>query len=361
MARRALIVEPFLAGSHAAFVRWLTEGVSADWDVLSLPGRHWKWRMRGAAVWFAHAERARLSRPADVLLATSYLPLAELVGLVPALQGVRKVLYFHENQLAFPVRREHVGGPDYHFGFTQLVSALAADRVAFNSAFNRDSFFEGARALLARMPDAVPPEWVESIAAKSRVVPLPLPLVDEAPPIPARPHPDGPLLLWNHRWEHDKDPETFFAALTELAERGVRFRLAVCGERFRKVPKAFEAGHAALEERVVVWGALERPAYEALLREADVCISTARHEFFGVSVLEAMHAGARPVVPDRLAYTETVPSEYRYADGRLVDTLAALCTAYERGDALRADRRGWTQGFSGPRVLPAYESLLFTE
>ena len=49
---RILYLEPFDGGSHAAFTRTLTGGLDYDWTVLTLPGRHWKWRMRGAAPWF---------------------------------------------------------------------------------------------------------------------------------------------------------------------------------------------------------------------------------------------------------------------------------------------------------------------
>ena len=35
----------------------------------------------------------------DVLFASAYLNLAELVALRPDLQRTRKILYFHENQL----------------------------------------------------------------------------------------------------------------------------------------------------------------------------------------------------------------------------------------------------------------------
>ena len=203
---RILYVEPFEGGSHAAFSRALMGAVDAAWTPLTLPGRHWKWRMRGSAAYFAQVHAATLAQPYDLLVASSYVPLAELVGLAPSLSAVPRVLYFHENQLAFPTL-----GPqqprDHHFGFTQLVSALAADRCVFNSAYNRDSFLEAADALLRRMPDAVPKGWVETIRSRAVVLGVPMPLTD-APVAPAAPHPDGPLLLWNHRWEHDKNPRT---------------------------------------------------------------------------------------------------------------------------------------------------------
>ena len=131
---RILYVEPFESGSHASFTRVLTQAAGVQWTMLTLPGRHWKWRMRGVAPWAALEHGPVLAGAYDLLLASSYVPLAELVGLAPALARLPRILYFHENQLTYPSR----GGSrdaerDHHFGFTQLVSALAAVVVAAGS------------------------------------------------------------------------------------------------------------------------------------------------------------------------------------------------------------------------------------
>jgi glycosyltransferase involved in cell wall biosynthesis len=356
---RILYVEPFAGGSHESFGRVLTRAVPAQWTVLTLPARHWKWRMRGSAAYFALDREDALAGPFDGVFASSYTPLAELVALAPALQRVPRLLYFHENQLAFPI----AGAPDerdLHFGFTQLVSALAADRCAFNSAFNRDSFLAAAAELLARMPDAVPRGWVERVRARSMVLPVPIDLPDEPPAVRAPvDRSRGPLLVWNHRWEHDKDPASFFAALRELVELDVRFRVAVCGERFASEPPVFEAARAWLGDRIEQWGPLPRADYLALLGSADLAISTALQEFFGVSMLEATHLGARPLVPDRLAYRELYPAALRWRDhAELVRLLAELCRAFVAGVELRADRRDITRPFLTDAVAPRYAETL---
>ena len=350
---RILYVEPFEGGSHAAFSRALTGALDAEWTALTLPARHWKWRMRGSAAYFAQAHAEVLARPYDLVVASSYVPLAELVGLAPSLARVPRVLYFHENQLAFPTL-----GPqqprDHHFGFTQLVSALAADRCVFNSAYNRDSFLDAGEELLRRMPDAAPKDWVPTLRARSEVLGVPLPLVPD-PVAPAQPHPDGPLVLWNHRWEHDKNPEAFLNGLVELAASGVPFRVAVCGQRFRRVPAVFEAVRSALEGRCVQWGPADADGYRALLDTADVVVSTAHHEFFGVSVMEAVHHGARPLVPDRLAYRELWPAAFRYRDD--ADFVPALRELLTSGEPLRADRRHLTRPFSVESLVPRFAAL----
>lgn len=358
MRPRVLYLEPFHGGSHARFGETLVEGLPQfDWRVWTLPGRHWKWRMRGSAATFAEQVP---HEPFDLIFASSYLPLAEFLGLRPDLAGTPSLLYFHENQLAFPARPgEDHPERDHHFGFTQIVSALAATRCVFNSAHNRDTFVDGARALLRQMPDQNPGPWAEAVADRSEVLALPLAFAPRRHAVTTTtPDPQGPLILWNHRWEHDKAPEVFFEALGALAERAP-FRLAVCGTRFSREPRAFAQGRARLGERVVHWGGDDpREVYERWLGRADIAVSTARHEFFGISVFEAMHFGAHPVVPDALAYRETVPPKYRYAPGELVSRLETLCHAYLAGQPLRADRSHLTRPFSAEAMLPRYAACL---
>ncbi len=358
---RVLYIEPFETGSHAAFTETLTTGIDAEWTRLTMPGRHWKWRMRGSAAYLALEHADLLSRPFDLIWASAYLPLAELVGLCPALAGTPRVLYFHENQFAFPVRREHVGGPDHHFAFTQLVSATAATTVVFNSAYNRDTFLAGARGLLSRMPDAVPADWVDVVASRCEVLAYPVSLSDP-PPSPEDDVVDraaGPTILWNHRWEHDKNPDAFFAALRAVRDRGLPFRLAVCGRRFRTVPAAFTEAEAEFADRIVCYGEADRATYEGLLRTAHVAVSTARHDFFGVAMVEATHGGACPVVPDRLAYPEIFPERYRYPDDdALADVLAGHVQRWLAGEALRADRASIWSPVSASTMLPRYAALI---
>lgn len=328
----------------------LTRQIEANWTVLTLPGRFWKWRMRGAAPYFRQAHSEVLDRDYDVVLATSFVALAELRGLAPRLSTATTHLYFHENQFAYPVRfpREW----DTHYAVTQLTSALAADHCHFNSVWNRDSFLAGARDWLRKMPDAHPPGWLESIARKSEILPVPMEL--SASPVQTR-LPGPPVLLWNHRWEFDKAPEVFFEALYALAGEGVDFRVIVCGQRFRKAPECFEEARSRLGERILHWGFAEsRSAYEGLLQRADIAVSTALHEFFGVAMLEAAHFGAYPLVPDRLSYPEIFPAEYRYPEGALLPRLRALCSR----DDLRMDRRALTEPY-GAALVARYRDLIW--
>lgn len=362
---RILYLEPFDAGSHRAFTEVLTEGVPADWTRLTLPGRHWKWRMRGAVPYWALEHREVLCQPYDLIFASSYVPLAELIGLVPQLARVPRLLYFHENQLTYPAQAGQHKERDNHFGVTQLVSALAAQALVFNSDFNRRSFLEAGAALLARLPDRVPPDWIPQLRRHSHVlgVPLKLPTLSSEVFAPRREGP--PLILWNHRWEHDKAPEVFAQALLRLADEGLSFDVALCGQRFGKVPAKFEALKAQLGPRIRTYGeARSRAEYESWLSQADIAVSTARHEFFGISMLEATHFGARPLVPDDLAYPELFEPCYRYDRGRFEDALRALLQPTGAQEALRADRRHITAGLGTPllqQYAEFFDELIRTE
>lgn len=92
------------------------------------------------------------------------------------------------------------------------------------------------------------------------------------------------------------------------------------GEQYSEEPDGVVAARAALgEERVEQWGRLQdRNDYLTLLARADVVVSTARHEFYGVAVLEAAWLGCFPLLPASLVYPELYPSECLYRTERQV-------------------------------------------
>jgi glycosyltransferase involved in cell wall biosynthesis len=321
---------------------------------LSLPAYKWKWRMRHAAVTFAEQVRQRLSQGArwDLLFCSDMLNLAEFLGLGPKeVRNLPSILYFHENQLTYPVRVENER--DYQFGMTNMTSALAANAVWFNSGFHRDSFLHALEAFLNRMPDYQPFDAVGHIRAKSEVFP---PGVNTF--APRGPRVAGPMrILWAARWEHDKNPEEFFEAIKCLKDRQVPFRISVVGEQFREVPEVFAWARQHFVEHIDRWGyqgsqtrriafgvpPQDRADYEAALLAADVFVSTAAHEFFGLSAVEATLAGAYPLVPNRLAYPEVfelrgdgIAEEFFYEGGPagLADRLADLASRIESHDSL---------------------------
>ncbi len=62
------------------------------------------------------------------------------------------------------------------------------------------------------------------------------------------------------------------------------------------------------------WGYIEnKKLYVHTLRHSDAVLSTAIHDFQGISILEAAAVGCIPIVPDRLAYRELFTNEVLYS------------------------------------------------
>jgi glycosyltransferase involved in cell wall biosynthesis len=289
-------------------------------ELLTMAGRFWKWRMQGGAVELAEQARRRLETEAapHVILATDMLNLPVWLGLLRQSlpSSIPILLYMHENQLTYPWRPGEA--PDFTYGMINWLSQLAADRILFNSQFHRESWFDELSRLLKHFPDYNHLEQIGQAAARSMVLPVGINVIPprERHPIPST---QPPLILWNQRWEYDKRPDRFFALLYRLQADGCAFRLAVAGENFRNAPQEFEEARQRLADRIVHWGFLpNKEEYNRLLGEADLVISTTDHEFFGISVLEAVAAGAFPLLPNRLSYPELIPQELHpaciYAD-----------------------------------------------
>jgi len=308
---RILAVEPYFGGSHADFLDGLRAASRHAWTVLTLPARKWKWRMRGAAIHFAReAEPLARRQPFDVVLASDFLNLTDWRALAPpSLARLPTVVFFHENQLSYPLEPGQTR--DFQYGFTNLTTCLAADEVWFNSAYHRTAFLSAVAALLKKMPDYVPVGLPEAIGAKSRVMHLGADLRPLVVGRQEKPHAPPLTILWSHRWEYDKNPETFFETLFYLADEGLPFRLAVLGETFRKWPPIFEEAKDRLADHIVQFGYLpHREGYEDHVRDADIVVSTAIHELFGLAMVEAIAAGCFPLLPRRLSYPEIIPEAW---------------------------------------------------
>lgn len=305
---RVLLLSAYDAGSHQRWRQQLVASQPAfDWHCLTLPPRHFRWRIRGNPL--SWLDEPLLQARWDLLVVTSMVDLATLRGLVPSLAVTPALLYMHENQFSYPVSSGQHASLDPQM--VNLYAALSADRVLFNSDWNRVSFLQGVQALLDRLPDALPSGVVELLTGKSSV--LPVPIDDRHFRAREQPFDAGnPHLLWNHRWEYDKAPERLLSLLDRLAERGQSFRLSVVGEQFRRQPEAMASLQTRFADQIEHWGYLPSDDYESLLGSADLVISTALHDFQGLAMLEAMAGGCLALAPDRLAYPEYVPASQCY-------------------------------------------------
>jgi glycosyltransferase involved in cell wall biosynthesis len=350
-ARQVWLLSAYHTGSHQAWATGYQRHSRHQVTLLTMAGRFWKWRMQGGAVELADQARRRLDQqPApDVVLATDMVNLPVWAGLLrDRLPGYTPlVCYMHENQLTYPWPSGT--RPDLTYAMINWLSQLTADLVLFNSRYHLESWFTALPRLLKHYPDYTHLALVDAVRARSAVAPVGIALPTTAPrqADPAA----APLILWNQRWEYDKRPDRFFALLYRLAEAGIGFRLAVAGENFRKAPAEFAEARLRLADRIVHWGYLAAKAdYAAWLAQADLVISTAEHEFFGISMLEAIAAGAFPLLPARLSYPELIPAELHadclYQDEtdlweKAVNLLTAPRPAPARLREHVAQRYGW--------------------
>ena len=310
-----LALEPWYGGSHRHFLDGLVRHSAHTFRLVTMADRYWKWRMQGGAVTLAAKAHEALDDgfEPDVIFATGMVNLPAFLALVrDRLADVPVVLYFHENQLTYPLREGQAR--DLTYAYINYLSALAADRVVFNSAFHRDEFFEALPELLRRFPDYTHLRTAQRVREKSTVLHLGLDLESldrfRAPrrEIDGRPGPGAPVVLWNQRWEHDKNPEAFFRTMNRLDDAGCAFRLLLAGERFEEQPPAFEMAFRRYADRILHYGyAEDQEEYARLLHRADLVVSTAHHEFFGIALLEAIRCGCHPLLPNRLTYPELIP------------------------------------------------------
>lgn len=354
-----LFLEPFYGGSHREFADGWVAHSHHTIDLLTLPDRFWKWRMRGASLHFY--------RGVDNLSGYDGLIVTDLMSLsdFKALAGTAcppSLVYFHENQFSYPLAPGEQ--MDYQFGFTDITTALAADKVMFNSHTHREAFFRGMTRFLKMMPDHAPKWVVERIRAKSGVLYPGCRFPAEGgalfEPSPQRP----PLIIWNHRWEFDKNPEAFFETLDAVLADGIDFRLALLGETSRTVPKPFESARRRYGHRIVHYGyEASRQAYLQWLRQGDIVVSTAMQENFGIAMVEAIRHGCIPLLPRRLSYPEIVPK--RFHDQVLYDTgealqkkLATRLKAIHRFAALRGDLAEAMGRFAWERCIDRFDQAI---
>ncbi|XP_013886127.1 tRNA-queuosine alpha-mannosyltransferase [Austrofundulus limnaeus] len=395
---RVLLLEAFYGGSHKQLIDLLKEDIK-DCSVFTLPAKKWHWRARTAALYFSQVIPTCPSY--RVLFSSSVLNLCELVALRPDLASLKKVLYFHENQLVYPVRKDQ--DRDFQYGYNQVLSCLVSDVVVFNSHFNMDSFLSSIRSFMKKIPDHRPKDLDQLIHPKCLVLSYPIQFPDVNSVLPDHKQvrrlygsaetsqADGiigpqdqqqtsesdlrtiqtrvsgaesaekekPLhIVWPHRWEHDKNPELFFNTLLKLKEQQLSFHVSVLGETFTQVPEIFSSSRRLLEANILNWGFVSsKDQYLQVLCDADVVVSTSKHEFFGVAMLEAVHCGCFPLCPKRLVYPEIFPEPYLYSTPeQLCKRLQEFCRrpGVVRRHAVMVD----TALFSWTFLKPQFQTLL---
>lgn len=357
--KRFLFLESFYGGSHQAFADGLVSHSRHQIDLMTLPARFWKWRMRGAALHFYR--KAAAIGNYDGLITTDLIGLADFKALAGS-ACPPTLVYFHENQLTYPLAPGEE--MDFQFGFTDITTALAADMIRFNSHTHCQAFLDGLPGFLKMMPEYRPTWVVDAIRAKSGVLypGCAFPPEGRAPyeSRPTRP----PLIIWNHRWEFDKNPEGFFEALDALTRLGADFRLALLGENCQTVPKVFIRARQRYGPRILQYGYVAtRSAYIDWLKRGAIVVSTAQQENFGIAVVEAIRFGCFPLLPARLAYPEVIPERFHplvlyHEQEDLIARLHRLITHYADYENLRVDLAEAMRCYAWHNVIEEYDNTL---
>ncbi len=312
---KILALEPWYGGSHRDFLDGLVKHSRHDFKAITMASRFWKWRMHGGAVTLARKaeQHVQADGKPDLILATDMVNLSAFLALTRKyLSDVPVVLYMHENQLTYPIPDN--SKRDNTYAYFNYLACLSADHIVFNSACHFNEFMEALPGLLRLFPDYTHLNTVSRIREKCSVLHLGMNLDDhERFAVSFSQHVWGPgleppIVLWNQRWEYDKNPDAFFRLMNRLDDIGMSFRLILAGEHFEVQPKEFERAFERYANRILHYGYAEDFAeYSKLLHRSDLVVSTSIHEFFGISILEAIHCGCHPLLPNRLSYPELIP------------------------------------------------------
>lgn len=355
-----LLIEPYYGGSHRAWADGYKQYSRHDVTLLTLPAQFWKWRMQGGAVALARLLAERVLLP-DVVLVSDMMNVATFRALTQdTLRDIPVALYFHETQLTYPQNSRQQHG--WRYGFINYISALAADAVFFNSQYHLDVFFKTLPNMLKHFGDYNELQTVDILREKASVLSLGIDLRrfdphQSAPSTSTLP----PLIVWNHRWEEEKNPAVFFSALYSLMERNISFRVAITGENLQQHPAEFAEARARLGKHLIQYGYLpDFASYARLLWEANYVVSTSFQDFFGGSIAEAIYCGCIPILPQRLNYPYLVPhslhSACLYQGKSPRGLLIAHLTAGQTVDI--ATLKGYIDQYDWSRIVKAYDDTL---
>jgi len=302
-----------MTGSHQKWAENFATNSEHNIHIFSLPGRHWKWRMHGAAITLAEKIFASKIK-ADLFLLTDMVDASLFKALISCKYPNTPIaIYFHENQLTYPWSKTDQDvqlNRDNHYAFINYSSALVCDAVIFNSKFHKEDFLKSLPTFLKQFPDYENLTSIQIIKDKSSVLYVGLELKQII--IKKENNNKAKTILWNHRWEYDKNPQLFYELMLRLSKENVTFNLIIAGEATSKYPKVFDKLKKELGSHIIHFGyADSTDKYNQLLMQSDILPVTSIQEFFGISILEAVAYGVFPLLPNRLVYPEHIPSEHQ--------------------------------------------------
>lgn len=303
-----LYIEPYYAGSHQQWIESYQRYSQHSVDILQLSGRKWKWRIHGGAITLAYEFMNSDLKP-DLILCSDMLNLPVFKSICnDKIKDTPVVIYFHENQISYPWSPDDADvelNRDFHYYFINYTSSLVSHWNLFNSEYHKRSYLSGLKKYLKKMPDHQNEHTIDEISDRSSVLYLGCDLKKFDLPGNHAKNNKRPVILWNHRWEFDKNPELFFDTMVRLKKDGVEFSLVILGEKFRFVPDVFSDAVGILRDEIIHTGYCESfYEYRDWLWKADILPVTSIQDFFGISIVEAVYCNTLPLLPKRLSYPE---------------------------------------------------------
>ncbi len=269
--------------------------------------------MHGGAVTLSKMfnEYLEVNKKPDLIIVTDMLNLPVFTSLANV-KNIPIISFFHENQITYPWStqdRDKEKNRDHHYGFINYTTALRSDLVMFNSYYHKNIFIKELRKFLKKFPDNNDLFNVDIIEKKSVVSYLGLDL-EKFDQYKKNSTNQCPIILWNHRWEYDKNPEEFFECLKKIKNENIKFKLIILGEEFQTEMDVFTKSRKYFSNEIIHMGyAKSFSEYASLINKSDILPVTTKQEFFGVSVIEAIYCGVFPILPKRLTYPELFNSD----------------------------------------------------
>ena len=305
---RIALLEPYYTGSHERWAKDLIKYSRHSIQLFSLPGRFWKWRMEASAIELAN-QLNDSTESYDILLCSDMMDLSLFKSLLHSEHSGTPIIYYlHENQLNYPrssMDREYERS-EAHYGFINYKSCLVADYCAFNSQWHLSHFIGALESLFVKLPDYQPFDSISSIQNKSAILPIPMPIselesIEKDPTLQS----DIPVLLWNHRWEYDKQPEVFIELCDKLSESHKSFKINFLGQHHKSSTQAIDNFKSRHADRILHFGYVHNYVkYVQIMKASHILPVTAIHDFFGISVMEAIACDVIPVLPRGMVYED---------------------------------------------------------
>lgn len=89
-----------------------------DYTLITMTAKKWHWRARSSSLYIS--QQIPDLKDFKILFCSSVLSLAELIGMYPSLSSLKKVVYFHENQIVYP--KQTIKDRDFQYGFNQITT-----------------------------------------------------------------------------------------------------------------------------------------------------------------------------------------------------------------------------------------------